>query len=68
MLGRLRQSIQVQLTQDEHQVAAHVGSDLEKAVWLEKGTRSMAPRPFLGPAFEETRAEVEAILSQRWDE
>jgi len=50
--GRLRQSI-VALKVD--QFRWRVGTNVEYALYLEFGTRRMAPRPFLRPAAEKVR-------------
>lgn len=64
--GRLRQSIQAQIERREGGVVGMVGSGLDYAVYLELGTRAMAPRSFLRPAVEEARPELERILSEEW--
>ena len=64
--GALRQSIQVQVVRRDDGIVGAVGSRLDTSVYLETGTRTMAPRPFLGPAFEESRPEIERILSEEW--
>lgn len=48
--GSLRASIRHELVADGEELAAYVGSDLKTSVWLELGTRKIAPRPFLQPA------------------
>lgn len=47
LLNSLYHSILVEET-----VFARVGSDKQYAIWLELGTRYMAPRPFLRPALD----------------
>lgn len=48
--GRLRGSITWRLNEDAESVYVDVGSAVEYAVYLEKGTSRMAARPFLTPA------------------
>jgi len=43
-----------------------VGTELMKGLWLEKGTRKMAPRPWLKPSFDKSLERVKEILSRRW--
>lgn len=50
--GRLRQSIGVQQVAEGHY---RVGTNVEYAPYLEYGTRRMAARPFLRPAFEKVK-------------
>lgn len=49
--GFLLNSITHQMGVDE-KVYATVGSSLKYAIWLELGTKYMAPRPFLRPALD----------------
>lgn len=48
--GQLRQSITHKLGKDTAGLYADVGTNLEKARYLETGTSRMAARPFLAPA------------------
>lgn len=48
--GRLLNSIHHVLGEDGEGQYAHIGSDLDYSLWLELGTRYMAPRPFLRPS------------------
>lgn len=43
-----------------------VGSNLLKALWLEKGTSQMKPRPSLKPAYNKAKPELKRILERRW--
>lgn len=52
--GDLRTSYRFQV-QDEY---AEIGSPLDYAPMLEYGTRKMAPRPHLMPAFQKARAQI----------
>lgn len=53
--GHLRASISSKLAVDEGGLHARIGSNLNKAVYLELGTRRMAARPFLRPALDSIR-------------
>lgn len=46
-LGLLAASVGWAIGHDAVGVFAQVGSGLRKALWLERGTRTIAPRPFL---------------------
>lgn len=61
--GRLVQSIQVEITKK----AVFVGSTLEYASYLEFGTRSMVARPWLFPAVESNRIEIEKLIKKELD-
>lgn len=50
--GRLRGSITWRLDADEEGAYVDVGTAVEYAVYVEKGTRFMSARPFLTPALE----------------
>lgn len=49
--GRLLSSIHHKILV-ENTVFARIGSDVQYAIYLELGTRHMAPRPFLRPALD----------------
>lgn len=51
--GALRNSITT--TVGDNGMTAEVGPTVEYAIYQELGTHKMAPRPFLGPAFEQMR-------------
>lgn len=59
--GRLVESIQV----DVSAKGVFVGSTLEYAGWLEYGTVMMNARPWLIPATEKSRAEIERLMGKR---
>jgi HK97 gp10 family phage protein len=59
--GNLMNSIQAVQESDLH---ATIGVGAEYAVWLEFGTRRIAPRPFLGPAFEWAKPAFEQGLKE----
>lgn len=50
--GRLRSSIRMELPGDSGRAVGMVGSDALHARFLEHGTASMEPRPWLLPSFE----------------
>ena len=56
--GRLVSSIQVDVTPNE----VFVGSTLEYAGFLEFGTTRMAERPWLNPALESNRRNIERLF------
>lgn len=58
--GGLAESISVRASEKGTRV--EVGTDLEYGRYLEFGTRSMAPRPWLGPAAAASRAGLRARL------
>lgn len=59
--GRLVQSIKFDITDD----TGLVGSNLKYAAWLEFGTETMAPRPWLSTAVENTSKLVGKIF-EKW--
>ena len=67
MTGRLRSNVHVEM--DPAGKAALVGilAELDYARFLEKGTRYMAPRPFIQPSLEENMAEIRSTATGRWD-
>ncbi len=68
-LGDLRMDVQekgVRVFRKGQSTKGHVGSTLDKAVWLEKGTKHMAPRPWLQRSFDSSKEEVKEILSRKW--
>lgn len=61
--GRLHQSItSVQTASGPDIYRNETAANAPYAVPLELGTGKMAPRPFMGPAFDEVRPEVEASI------
>jgi hypothetical protein len=62
--GRLRSSYRVRVISDTE---AEVGSPLDYAEKLEKGTSRMLPRPHIEPGFQKKRREIEAALQTTWD-
>lgn len=66
MFGDLRQSPKLQVFEEGKNYGYAVGSGLKKAVWLEKGTSKMKPRPSLRPAARETEREIGRLLGKEW--
>jgi len=65
MYARLRQSVKTRVESDSESATGYVGSDLDKAVPLQFGTRRMRPRPWLSAGFWGSVARCKAILSRR---
>ena len=63
--GRLRQSIAWNLHADGRGV--RIGTNVKSGKYLEDGTRHMAPRPYLRPSLNETRAMIKMILGGNLD-
>ena len=63
-LGDLRRSLRVQPRIEPGRVQARVGSELEYAVFLEYGTRTMQPRPHLSIAYERALPAIRAIFRE----
>src|SRR5687768_16628959 len=58
--GTLRRSI----TSRVETTRGYVGSNLEYAPFVEYGTRHMAAQPFLEPAIDDSRADIEGALKE----
>jgi phage gpG-like protein len=63
-IGELRDSITHNMTREFGEVVGYVGSDNEKAVWHEFGTRTAPPRPFLGWALNAKEREIEELAGR----
>jgi hypothetical protein len=64
-LARLRQSVRMFVTRSKEWVRAYDGSDLDYAAWLEKGTKHMAPRPWLIVAFNNMLDKLRTIATRK---
>jgi HK97 gp10 family phage protein len=61
--GNLRRSIHIETTEKTPtRCVASVGPHVDYAIYLEFGTRFMHPRPFMRPAFEETKADAQKAM------
>lgn len=60
--GRLAQSVKFDF--QKAGLVGRVGSNLKYAAWLEFGTLTMAPRPWLSEAVEQTSKEVADIFEE----
>ena len=60
--GRLRNSITNQVDMSEQ--AVYVGTHVEYAAYVERGTSRMPSRPFLRPAAHDHGPEYQALLQQ----
>lgn len=61
--GELRESIKSEVTVDSgRNISSTVGSDLDKAVYLELGTRTIAPRPFFKVTVLENLDKIISML------
>lgn len=65
--GRLLQSIHHEIHGVGQDVEARIGSDVNYAIYLELGTRYMAPRPFLRPALQ-AAGDSTGLLNERGEE
>lgn len=63
--GRLRNSIDYKV--DVNRGAVHIGTDVEYAVYVEKGTSKMQAQPYLTPAVEENTANIKILIEQNFD-
>jgi hypothetical protein len=67
-LGQLRQSYRFQVVGPNYMERGEVGSPLDRALYLEKGTKRIKPRPHLEPAYFKKKNEILAALGQRLDD
>lgn len=62
--GQLRENHKFRIVDDNESA---VGTDLDHAEYLEKGTSKMAPRPYFRPGAEKRMPQIQARLADRWD-
>jgi hypothetical protein len=62
--GRLRQSISYEVEMNQSEGVAYIGSQVKYSIYLELGTRNMAPRPSLFPAYMNAIPEIKRILQE----
>lgn len=67
-LGQLRQSYRFRVVGPNYMERGEVGSPLDRALYLEKGTSRMAARPHLEPAYHRKKREILAALGKPLDE
>lgn len=60
--GNLRSSLDHKV--DESQKAVHIGTNVEYASYVEKGTRYQEAQPYLTPAVEENIDKIKKITEQ----
>lgn len=65
--GRLRQSVRMTLPSLAGRAVGMVGSDALHAMFLEHGTASMEPRPWLLPSFEQAAEGTESRLKSEFE-
>lgn len=62
----LRQSIKAVIEGKGRSVIGKIGTSLPYGIMLEKGTRNMAPRPFLKPSLDKSISNIRSILTRKW--
>ena len=67
LFGDLRRSVRVGSPEvTPNGIKISVGSDLQKAAWLEFGTSEMRPRPAWKPTMQAEQSALKAIVEARW--
>lgn len=65
--GRLRQSYAVSDIYDHNgNMSIRVGSELDYARRLERGTKKMKPRPHLEPAMRKVQPQINIVMEEPW--
>ena len=64
--GELRQSVKIEVGEENKRHVAIIGTDEKHGKPLEFGTIHMAARPWLRPSFEKVHDKIKAILGGRW--
>lgn len=64
--GALRSSYRFRVVEQGNSLVGEVGSPLDYSVYLEYGTRRMAPRPHLLPAYYSRETPIKDILTRKW--
>ncbi len=59
--GRLRDSIDFKVS-ESGQIVCIIGSDVEYAVYVEKGTYKMEAQPYLTPSVEQNISQIKALV------
>jgi hypothetical protein len=67
LFGDLRRSIRIGQPEIKNgETSIEIGSELEKAVWLELGTKKMRARPHAKPAADRATPAVKAAIETVW--
>lgn len=61
--GNLRNSISTQIVDSRDAIEAVIGPTAEYGIYVEAGTSSMGPQPYMGPAFDRNVSALETALS-----
>lgn len=60
--GHLRRSITHEVESDNEKTVGRVGTNVEYAIWVEKGTSKTPAQPFLIPSVEENQDKIQDIF------
>lgn len=64
--GRPGQLTFTESESSEKSVIGRVGTDKKHGLWMEFGTRAIAPRPWLRVSFEKSEAKVKELFTRLW--